>query len=154
MRIASAPNFVLLALLIGFPGLGLCASPPSKFSSLFPKGTGVHSWTTSTDIKSPKPLPLSDSTLRVTHNGAAHSYGTAPDGKKALIAHFSKGSYDYKGPPGGFSFYSPGPSSVDLTTAKEVTFGYSAYFSNGFAFNMGGKLPGLCEYRSAFREAY
>jgi hypothetical protein len=32
---------------------------------------------------------------------------------------------------------------VDLTTAKEVTFGYSIFFQKGFAFNRGGKLPGI-----------
>jgi len=39
--------------------------------------------------------------------------------------------------------YAPGPSSVDLTTAKEATFGYSVYFPVGFAFQKGGKMPGI-----------
>jgi hypothetical protein len=31
-----------------------------------------------------------------------------------------------------------------LTTAKEATLGYSVLFQDGFEFNLGGKLPGLC----------
>ena len=43
----------------------------------------------------------------------------------------------------------PGPQNVDLTTAKEVTFGYSVMFEHGFHFNEGGKPPGLCESLSS-----
>jgi len=65
-------------------------------------------------------------------------------GKKAIKAHYPKGSFNPSHEPrGGLSFYAPGPSSVDLTTAKEATFGYSVYFPAGFQFNMGGKLPGF-----------
>jgi len=46
-------------------------------------------------------------------------------------------------PAGGVSFYAPGPSDVDILNAKEVTFGYSVLFEEGFDFNMGGKLPGV-----------
>ena len=63
-----------------------------------------------------------------------------------MLAVFPKGSCSLSNTNGGFSFYSPGPENVDLTTAKEVTFGYSVMFEEGFQFNMGGKLPGLCEY--------
>ena len=52
------------------------------------------------------------------------------------------GAYDYKGPQGGLSFYA---QPIDLSDAKEVTFSYSLYFSNAFDFNLGGKLPGMCE---------
>jgi hypothetical protein len=62
-----------------------------------------------------------------------------------MLAIFPKGSCSLSNTNGGFSFYSPGPENVDLTTAKEVTFGYSVMFEEGFQFNMGGKLPGLCE---------
>jgi len=42
-----------------------------------------------------------------------------------------------------FCFYTAGPSNVDLTTAKEVTLGYSVMFEEDFEWNKGGKLPGL-----------
>lgn len=73
----------------------------------------------------------------------APQYVNGPENKRSMKVHFPQGSYTYKSPLGGVSFYAPGPSSVDLTNAKEATFGYSIYFENGFAFNMGGKLPGL-----------
>jgi hypothetical protein len=61
-----------------------------------------------------------------------------------MLAIFPKGSHARSNATnGGFSFYAPGPQNVDLTTAKEVTFGYSVMFERGFQFNMGGKLPGL-----------
>ena len=63
-----------------------------------------------------------------------------------MQAHYPKGSYTFgHQPQGGISFYAPGPSDVDLTTAKEATFGYSVMFDEGFDWNKGGKLPGLCE---------
>ena len=76
----------------------------------------------------------------------SHNYVDAPDGVLSMQAHYPKGSYNFdNSPQGGFSFYAPGPSSVDLTTAKEATFGYNIYFPSGFDFVKGGKLPGLCE---------
>jgi len=64
-----------------------------------------------------------------------------------MKAHYPQGSYTFGNKPqGGFSFYAPGPTSLDLGTAKEATFGYSVYFPKGFAFNLGGKLPGLCTF--------
>ena len=63
----------------------------------------------------------------------------------SVRAHYPAGSYNPSGSPrGGFSFYAPGPASVDLSTAKEATFSYSVLFPEGFAFVKGGKLPGLC----------
>ena len=67
-----------------------------------------------------------------------------------MLATFPKGSCSLSNTNGGFSFYSPGPENVNLTTAKEVTFGYSVMFEEGFQFNMGGKLPGLCECSFCF----
>lgn len=119
----------------------------SKLSSLFPVPGFSKSWSTSPLAENP--LPLSDGTLRPTKLLAAlsHDFVSAPDGKKAMKAHFPKGSYTFTHQPqGGLSFYAPGPSSVDLSTAKEATFGYSVYFDAGFAFNKGGKLPGICKY--------
>jgi hypothetical protein len=34
---------------------------------------------------------------------------------------------------------------IDLSKAKEVTFGASYYFPEDFDFVLGGKLPGVCE---------
>jgi hypothetical protein len=122
-------------------------SPASAdtLSFLFPSGMGSESWSTSPD--SPQSLPLSDSTLNPTSvmQSLGHSYVAAPDGKTAMQAVYDKGSYALvPTPPGGISFYAPGPENVDLSTAKEATFGYSVFFEEGFDFNLGGKLPGIC----------
>lgn len=113
---------------------------------LFPASSGLDSWTTS---PSSDALALADSTFRPTRvlQGLPHAYTSAPDGKKAMKAHYPKGSFNFgHEPQGGFSFYAPGPNSVDLTTAKEATFGYSVYFPEGFEFQKGGKLPGICKF--------
>ncbi|EIN05843.1 hypothetical protein PUNSTDRAFT_91469 [Punctularia strigosozonata HHB-11173 SS5] len=61
-----------------------------------------------------------------------------------MQAIYPNGSYTFSHTPrGGISFYASGPDSVDLTTAKEATFGYSVFFQDGFEWNMGGKLPGF-----------
>jgi hypothetical protein len=94
-------------------------------------------------------LPLSDSTLRPEKvmRSVPHSYTKAPDGKAAMRATYPRGSYTFgHSPQGGFSFYAPGPAAVDLTRAKEATFGYSVYMPAGFDPVLGGKLPGLCTY--------
>lgn len=79
-----------------------------------------------------------------------HSYTNAPDGKPAMRAFYPKGSYTFGfKPQGGFSFYAPGPANVDLSNAKEATFGYAVYFPAGFGFQLGGKLPGLYGGNSA-----
>ncbi|KAI0355136.1 hypothetical protein OH77DRAFT_1403497 [Trametes cingulata] len=113
-------------------------------SPLFPVSPQIKYWTTNPDL--PSPSPLSDATFR-PHNqitALSHPYVNAPDGKKSMKAHFPAGSYTFTHTPqGGVSFYAPGPASVDLTTAKEATFGYSVYFPSGFKFVKGGKLPGL-----------
>lgn len=107
-------------------------------SAVFPIGakTGKEGWTTVSDA--PGALPLSDSTFRPTKllSDASHSYVTAPGGKKALKANYPKGSWTL-GHGGGMSFYSPGPSKVDLTTAKEATLGYSVMFAKNFQWNKG-----------------
>lgn len=114
-------------------------------SPLFPVSPQLSYWTTSTSISGA--LPLADSTFR-PHNqitALKHSYVDAPDGELSMQAYYPAGSYNFQNSPqGGFSFYAPGPTSVDLTTAKEATFGYTAYFPAGFEFVKGGKVPGLC----------
>ncbi|CDO71909.1 Polysaccharide Lyase Family 14 protein [Trametes cinnabarina] len=112
-------------------------------SRLFPVSDS-NSWSVSSEV--PNALPLSDATLRPTHDIKAlpHNYVTAPDGVFSLQAHYPKGSFKPSGSlKGGISFYAPGPASVDLTTAKEATLSYSVFFEDGFDFVKGGKLPGL-----------
>ncbi|KAF4610734.1 hypothetical protein D9613_006650 [Agrocybe pediades] len=112
--------------------------------NLFPVNSFSKSWTTSPS--SNQALALSDAAFRPQNvlRTVPHTYTKAPDGKDAMKAHYPQGSYTFGNyPQGGFSFYAPGPSNVDLTTAKEATFGYSVFFPEGFAFNLGGKLPGL-----------
>lgn len=118
-------------------------------SPLFPVSPQLSYWTTSTSISGA--LPLADSTF-LPHNqitALAHPYVDAPDGELSMQAYYPAGSYNFQNSPqGGFSFYAPGPASVDLTTAKEATFGYTAYFPAGFDFVKGGKVPGLCAFTS------
>ncbi|KAF7972972.1 hypothetical protein HWV62_10639 [Athelia sp. TMB] len=106
--------------------------------------SGSEGWTTLAGVSGA--LPLSDATFRPTSilSALKHQYVAAPDGTPSMKATYPAGSYTYgHEPQGGFSFYSPGPSDVDLTTAKEATLGYSVYFAKNFQFNKGGKLPGL-----------
>jgi hypothetical protein len=124
-------------------------SPPASGSgghaALFPLGQGTDFWTTSNQVAGSS--PLSDALFRPTRDMAAlpHPYVTGPGGKTAMHVHYPEGSYAFRSNPiGGVSFYAPGPSDVDLTTAKEVTFSYSVFFQAGFEFNRGGKLPGIC----------
>ena len=67
------------------------------------------------------------------------------NGRTAMQATFPKGNWGLnKGISGGMSWYGAGQtSSSDWNNAKEMTFGYSIYFTDDFAFNKGGKLPGL-----------
>ncbi|KAJ7114560.1 hypothetical protein C8R43DRAFT_127191 [Mycena crocata] len=112
--------------------------------ALFPVPHTGAQWTTVNGA--PNALPLSDSTFRPKNLIASlsHDYTAAPDGRRSMKAHYPKGSYTYThSPEGGISFYAPGPAAVDLTTAREATFGYAVYFPEDFDFNLGGKLPGL-----------
>ena len=77
------------------------------------------------------------------------------NGVQAWEAYYPKGSINPKGTiKGGFGFYLTGPSdnawAKRFETAKEVTFGYSVCFDNGFDWAKGGKLPGICEFLCAF----
>ena len=120
----------------------------SLLGALFPIAQPSTSWTTLQGISGA--LSLSDSTFNPDHvlSSLTHNYVASPgsDSKLSMQAHYPKGSYTFgHQPQGGISFYAPGPSDVDLTTAKEATFGYSVMFDEGFDWNKGGKLPGLCE---------
>ncbi|TFK45522.1 hypothetical protein OE88DRAFT_1669108 [Heliocybe sulcata] len=148
-----ATRYLLLSLLLALAAsLGASAFPLSprastcSLSQLFPSGTGSRRWTTCPSSAYAK--PLSDDTLTISHNinALSHDYVAMPDGGSdtAMRAHYPKGSYiPSKDPQGGFSFYASGTSWVDLTTAKEATFGYRVWFPSGFDFVKGGKLPGL-----------
>ncbi|KAF9239164.1 polysaccharide lyase family 14 protein [Melanogaster broomeanus] len=122
------------------------ATPACKLEELFPvKELGGNcGWTTAPEA--PNALPLSDSTLNPFDNieELSHNYTAAPDGQIGMQAYYPQGSYTLsREPNGGISFYAPGPANVDLTTAKEATFGYSIYFEADFGWQKGGKLPGL-----------
>lgn len=116
----------------------------TDLAALAPVSNVLQSWSTAPDA--PSPLPLSDETFRI-HNlltELPHPYVPAPDGQLSMKATYPQGSWNFQQEPlGGLSFYASGPTDVDLTTAKEVTFGYSVYFEDGFDFNIGGKLPGV-----------
>ena len=128
-------------------------APPNKptsplaFAALFPVPNPINSWTTAVTEGVSNPLPLSDATFRPLDIMAAlpPTYVTAPDGQYSLRAFYPQGSYTLEHEPlGGISFYAPGPANVDLSTAMEATLAYSVFFPEGFEFNKGGKLPGLC----------
>jgi hypothetical protein len=122
-------------------------SPHGSFAALAPLSF-KQGWSTAPSANDP--LPLSDSTFR-PHNvlgGLPWSYGDAPDGKRSFVVNYPKNSYNFQHTPrGGISWYGPGPSDVDVTKAKEVVFGYTAMFEDGFDFVKGGKMFGLCEFR-------
>lgn len=124
------------------------AGTSTGLAALFPLPNPVSMWTTLPGA--PGALPLSDATLQPFKEMAQtkHTYSNAPDGKAAMVANYPQGSFNPSHDPrGGFSFYAPGPASLDFTTALELTFGYSVMFPAGFQWNKGGKLPGVCELR-------
>ncbi|KAF8060659.1 polysaccharide lyase family 14 protein [Lyophyllum atratum] len=102
----------------------------------------IEKWTTLKGASGA--LILSDTTLHPHHVSSTPYNYLEFQGKTTLKAHYPKGSYKPSASPqGGISFYAPGPSSVDLSVAKEATFGYSVMFPAGFEFVKGGKLPGI-----------
>lgn len=122
-------------------------TPVSLLAVLPPSGIRVG-WTLaghdSADVKS---LVLSDDLFDITKEikDLPHDV-VSVDGKKAIHGHMEKGAVALNDSPrGGFSFYTPGPkdTKLDLTKAREVSFGYSVKFSKGYDWNKGGKLPGL-----------
>jgi len=148
--IPAIPTLLLLGSLLQVPAAPIShwrSRDSSQLSTLFPMGDGLEKWTTLHSADGA--VPLSDETFRPHDEISAlpHPYVQAPDsdsGDLAMQAHYPKGSYTYTHQPqGGISFYAPGPASVDVSTASEVTFGYSVYFPKGFQFNKGGKLPGI-----------
>lgn len=143
-----SPTFALLSFLLSqaaaHPLLNITARDDT-WDMLFPVHTHSH-WTTAPDLSNA--LPLADSTFRPFDEitSLSHDYVDAPDGQLSMQAYYPAGSYNFQhSPQGGFSFYAPGPSSVNLEDAKEATFSYSVYFPHGFDFVKGGKMPGLCK---------
>jgi len=118
----------------------------TPFQYLFPRGQPLGAgswWTTAQGLGGAR--ALSDGTLRPQNRleGHPHTYENAPDGSRAIRIRYKEGSYSFNGPQaGGFSFFALGPSDVDMTTAHEITFGYSVYVDQSFDFVRGGKLPG------------
>ncbi|KAG8744011.1 hypothetical protein FRC10_010990 [Ceratobasidium sp. 414] len=92
--------------------------------------SGMSRWSTNPSVSSA--VTLNDQTLRATKTIKDLAHPVVDfSGKKGMTA-FGKGSYAYKGSAlGGVSIYALGPSSQPIDNAK------------GFAFNKGGKLPGL-----------
>ncbi|KAI0317483.1 hypothetical protein OF83DRAFT_1121141 [Amylostereum chailletii] len=122
------------------------SSVASALRALFPVSQPKMSFTTANEA--PDALKLSDATLKpfAAIKDLAHPYvqSPGPDSRLAMKATYPKGSVALgHGHDGGVSFYAPGPDAIDWTKAKEVTFGYSVLFEDGFDFNMGGKLFGL-----------
>ena len=120
---------------------------PDMRAALVPDANkALQVWSTSPLSDSEHKLPLSDSTLRpVRVADLAHPYKPAPDGQPSMEIFFPRGAWGYnKGIDGGMSWYGQGQTSTsDWNNAKEMTFGYGIYFTDDFAFNKGGKLPGL-----------
>ncbi|KAF9650625.1 hypothetical protein BDM02DRAFT_1349044 [Thelephora ganbajun] len=116
----------------------------SLTNRLFPYGFGKGFWTTAEGIDGAR--TLSDTTLKPTKALSALSRDIvkAPDGKLGMRAYYPQGSYTFThNPLGGFSFYTKGPSDVDLSSALEATFGYSVFFEKDFDYQLGGKLLGF-----------
>ncbi|KAG9121294.1 hypothetical protein FRC07_002789 [Ceratobasidium sp. 392] len=115
-----------------------------KLLATFPGGTeaGMSRWSTNPAV--PGALTLNDATLRAEKKNTKLAHPTvAMLGKQAMKVSFGKGSYAYRGPPGGVSLYALGPANQPIDNAKVLTFSYSVLFEKGFQFVKGGKLPGL-----------
>ncbi|KAI0689832.1 hypothetical protein BC835DRAFT_1282103 [Cytidiella melzeri] len=116
-------------------------SPSGSLAALAPVGY-KNIW--STAPSAPNALVLSDATLQ-PHNvlgGLPWKYGSDPTGAPAIVVNYPQGSYNFQHEPrGGMSMYGEGP--IDVTKAKELTYGYTVLFQEGFDFVKGGKLPGV-----------
>jgi hypothetical protein len=128
------------------------STPITPASAFFPI-TPRNSWSTANGEANhfdSKPCPSHiahtvNSALKPLTAGRLPPLGTAPDNSPALVASYPAGTVKYSAATGhGYSFYTAGAhAGVDTTTATEVVFSYSVFFSDGFDFVRGGKLPGL-----------
>ncbi|BEJ06014.1 hypothetical protein CcaverHIS641_0305360 [Cutaneotrichosporon cavernicola] len=112
---------------------------------LFPNGRGKAFWTTSSGGLSCESLPTSfthtqvEEALLPLQFGSLPNVGTAPDGAVAFQQVYPGGQYGK-----GYSFYCGGDKNgVNVEGTREITFAYSVYFADGFAWTKGGKLPGI-----------
>lgn len=100
---------------------------------LFPNGHGRASWTTSSGG-----LSFEEALLPLQF-GSLPNVARAPDGALAFEQVYPAGQYGK-----GYSFYCGGDKNgVKVEGAREITFAYSIYFADGFAWTKGGKLPGI-----------
>lgn len=125
-------------------------------NSLFPTShTYSSGFTTASNVSVPgvASVPLSDSSLNVNKvaSGLTHNV-VQQSGKTAWAAFYPKGSWSPTNTPkGGLGFYVNGTndfSKAAAAGAKQVIFGYSVMFQQGWQWNIGGKLPGGCKSSS------
>lgn len=123
-------------------------------SNLFPTGyTYSNGFTTASGVSVPgvSTVALSDSALNVIKvtSGLTHTV-VQENGKTAWAAFYPQGSWNPSNTPrGGFGFYVNGSTPFLHQIqggAEEVMFGYSVMFQSDWEWNMGGKLPGGCEF--------
>ena len=126
--------------LLGFTTSNLVASPNISVVPLSDKALGVHKVTHSTthNLVQP-PVPVNDDPSQLAWE-AVFSEGSINPGNKTA-------------PPGGFGFYLRGPPAFaealgDPAINGEVVMGYDVLFEEGFHFQKGGKLPGICRSSS------
>ncbi|KND04922.1 polysaccharide lyase family 14 protein [Spizellomyces punctatus DAOM BR117] len=116
---------------------GYCDTGKSTTSK--PSTTGEQSWeltdlTTGTDAFNVVKSSYGETNRKIVKDPAG-------SGKPVLSVFYPAGSYNPSGKPrGGTGFYA---QPINLSNAKVVSFEYQIYFPSGFAFNKGGKLPGL-----------
>lgn len=120
-----------------------------------------YAWSTCSQIDKPgiEILPLDDRKLQVHKVATSTSHHlVSPPSSVGLTtpgvaweAFYPKGSINPKNStPGGFGFYLSGPTEFQtkLSTASEVLFSYSVMFDKEWDFVKGGKIPGICEYKT------
>jgi hypothetical protein len=116
---------------------------PSLKAALFPVSQ-TSSWTTAAQLSNA--VALTDGNLKIVSRIKDISNPiTTHAGRTAMQASFPAGQWGLqKDVIGGMSWYGQGQTSAeDWNNAKEITFGYGLYFTDDYAWNKGGKLPGL-----------
>lgn len=94
---------------------------------------------------------------RTTHNVVQPPNSTLtnfPSPDTAWEAFYPEGSINPSADiPGGFSFYLSGPQDFAdrLKTASEVVMSYRMMLQEGWRWQKGGKLPGVCEFTYSTR---
>ncbi|KAH9941436.1 hypothetical protein B0H21DRAFT_752716 [Amylocystis lapponica] len=127
----------------------------SAVSALFPVPHGdiaTGFTTASLTLSGIARTPLTDHALGVqkVSSQATRAVTPAPDrpSSQAWKAIFPKGSINpgnKTAPTGGFGLYLRGPPAFSsaLREAREVVFSYEVLFEEGWAWGLGGKLPGI-----------